>query len=218
MRGICLLAIGFAAATSGCGDGKGSTGTGGTGGGGGTGGSGASCAGRNTACGGDVVGTWAIAEVCNLTLTTPGSPLCPGTDYSQSTLTETGTFTFRADGTATEDLTATGTLREAVPASCLDVLGTCADLDANFKMAVQDGLYTSGSCATGAADSCDCMGTFQVTATISGTYTKSGSTLTLMNTSNNSTTSSYCVQGSTMVISVPSTTGGQPAIYVLTKQ
>ena len=218
MRLVFLSAIACAAvATTGCGDGKGSTGTGGVGGGGGTGGSAAICA-SNSACGGDVVGTWAIAQVCNLFLTTPGTPLCPGIDYSRSTLTETGTFTFRTDGTATEDLTGTGTLRESVPASCLDVLGTCESLDAAFKMAVQDGSYTSGRCGTGTAGSCDCTADFQTTATISGTYTTSGTTLTLMNTTNTSNAASYCVQGPTMVVSVPNMTGGPPAVYILGRQ
>jgi len=223
MRGILLSSIALVAvATSGCGDGMGSTGTGGVGavgGGGGAGGTGGSVSGcgRASACGGGVVGTWAIIEVCNLTVTTPDPGICAGVQYAGSTLTETGTFTFRTDGTVTEDLTGTGMLHEVVPSSCFDVLGTCAQIDANFQMAVGQGTYTSGSCASAASGSCECTAAFNTTATVSGMYTTSGSTLTLMNTTNTSTSDSYCVQGSTLVISVPNTTGAPPAIYVLSK-
>jgi len=219
MRLVFLAAIACAAvATAGCGDGKGSTGTGGVGGGGGTGGSGASCTGVETACGGDVVGTWAIAKVCDLFVSTPGTPLCTGTEYIQSAVTETGTITFKADGTVTEDLTGTGTFREVVPSTCVEVLGTCAEIDASFQMLVRPGVYTSASCASAASGSCDCTAAFNTTATVSGTYTTSGPTLTLMNTTNTSTPASYCVQGSTMAFSVASQTGGPPAVYVLTRQ
>jgi hypothetical protein len=217
MRGICLLAIGFAAATAGCGDGKGSTGTGGTGGAGGTGGSGASCAGLNTACGGDVVGTWAIAEICNFMITST-TPVCPEVQYTGSTVTEMGTFTFRADGTASEDVTGTLTLHESVPASCLDVLGTCAGIDASIQMAVQDGTYTSGSCVSAASGSCECTVIAPLTGMTSATYTTSGSMLTVTSdSSGNTSTSSYCVQGSTLGLSVPNGSGA-PLIYRLTRQ
>lgn len=219
MKVVFLFAIACAAvATSGCGDGKGSTGTGGTGGGGGTGGSGASCAGLNTACGGDIVGTWAIAAICNFTVSTaPG--ICPGIQYTGTTATEMGTFTFNADGTASENLTGTLTLHESVPASCLEgVLGTCAEVDANFQMAVQDGTYTSGSCVSAASGSCECTGTAPLTGTASGTYTTSGSMLTVTTTgSGNTSTSSYCVQGATLGLSVPNGSGA-PLIYRLTRQ
>jgi hypothetical protein len=219
MRLVFLSAIACAAAaTAGCGDGKGSTGTSGVGGGGGSGGSAASCTGVETACGGDVVGTWAIVKVCDLFLITPGTPLCTGIEYIQSALTETGTVTFGADGTVTEDLTGTGTLREVVPSTCFEVLGTCAEIDARYQMVVGQGVYTSAGCASAASGSCECSAAFRTTATVSGTYTTSGSTLTLMNTTNTSSPASYCVQGSTMGLSVASQTGGPPVVYVFTRQ
>jgi len=219
MRGICLLAIGFAAAAlAGCGDGNGSTGTGGTGGGGGTGGVGANCAGLNTACGGDIVGTWAITDICNFTVSTPPA-ICPGIQYTGTTVTEMGTFTFRADGTASEDLTGTLTLHESVPASCLEgVLGTCAEVNANFQMSVQDGTYTSGGCVSAASGSCECTGIGPVTGMASGTYTTSGSTLMVTtDSSGNTSTVSYCVQGSTLALSVPNGSN-PPLIYRLARQ
>jgi hypothetical protein len=199
-----------------------STGSGGAGGGTGSAGTGggASCN-ADAACGGDIVGVWEFASACNLDGPRPEGFCSQQTVVSQVSVT--GTYTFGADGTATFDGTYTGTVNEILPAACLvDPLSTCAALDADVKqrVAAPGSVYKSAACTAASSGGCACVWSFKTTATTSATYTTTGSTLTLTNTSSGTTgTSSYCVQGSTLVISYPpATPGGPPIIYVLTKR
>ena len=135
----------------------------------------------------------------------------------------TGTYAFRADGTATFDGTFSGTVNDVLPAVCLvDPLTTCTALDADVKQRVAEpgSTYKSAACTAASSGGCACVWSFETTVTNSATYTTMGSTLTVTNTSSGATgTSSYCVQGSSLVISYPpSTPGGPPIIYVLTKR
>jgi len=209
MRGAFLFAIVVAGATSaGCGGGGGMTGTGGGSGGG-------SCT-SNASCGGNIVGTWTIVQACNAKVSK--ATTCGDETYTASDLVQTGTLTFRADGTATVMLRTTGTLADVLPANCLTNSGmTCADREASFRELVQSGAgYTSASCADNGG-TCECALGFDTTSNVSGTYTTSGSTFTVLSSSD-SDTQTYCVTGSTLIINVPSTTGDPPVIYVLTRQ
>jgi hypothetical protein len=83
-------------------------------------------------------------------------------------------------------------------------------------VAEPDSGYSSGSCMTTGAG-CTCRLMLDAMATTSLTYTTSGTTL--MQTVDGMTSSaSYCVSGSTLIVSIPSPNGGSPAVYVLTKQ
>jgi hypothetical protein len=224
MAATAVLSIGCGAGmgvgSTGTGASTGSGGAAGGTGGAGTGGGGASCD-ANAACGGDIVGVWDLTATCNLDGPRPDGFCSEQTVVSQASVT--GTYTFRADGTATFDGTFSGTDNDALPAACLvDPLSTCAALDADLKqrVAAPGSIYQSAACTEASSGGCACAWSFESTATTSATYTTTGSTLTLTNTSSGTaTTSSYCVQGSTMVISVPpSTPGGPPIIYLLTKR
>jgi hypothetical protein len=217
MRGTVLIALMVAAAaSSGCGGGNGGGGGGaGGGGGGGTTGtdggpSGATCS-SNASCGGDIVGTWAIVQACDVKIVK--AKTCDAETYSVSDQTQTGTLVFRADGTATATVTTSGTLTDLAPASCQTSGETCADVDASFKALVQTGtMYTSASCADDAG-TCVCTLAVHLTSDRTAPYTTSGSSLILGNS-----TASYCVTGSTLIISSPDATGGPPTIDVLTRQ
>jgi len=231
MQAFVVAAAAAAVLSIGCGAsmGVGSTGTGAsTGAGGaaggtgsaGTGGGGATCN-ANAACGGDIIGVWEFAATCNLDGPRPEGFCSQQTVVSQVSVT--GTHTFRADGTATFDGTFSGTVNDVLPAACLvDPLPTCTALDADLKqrVAAPGSAYKSAACTAASSGGCACVWSVETTATSSATYTTAGSTLTLTNTSSGTTgTSSYCVQGSTLVISYPpSTPGGPPIIYVLTKR
>ena len=175
----------------------------------------------NAACGGDIVGVWEFAATCTLDGPRPEGFCSEQTVVSQTSVT--GTYTFRADGTATFDGTFSGTVNDVLPAACLvDPLTTCTALDADVKQRVAEpgSTYKSAACTAASSGGCACVWSFETTVTNSATYTTMGSTLTVTNTSSGATgTSSYCVQGSSLVISYPpSTPGGPPIIYVLTKR
>lgn len=202
MRGTFLVAIVVAGAASlGCGDG------GGTGGG--------TCA-SNASCGGNIVGTWTIVQTCNAR--TVKAKTCGDETYTVSNPVQTGTLAFRADGTATVVLRTTGTLVDVLPPICLTNTGqTCADVEASYRELVQSGAdYTSATC-TDNAGTCECTLGFDTTSNVSGTYTTSGSTFTVLSPGD-SNTQTYCVTGSTLIINVPSTTSDPPVIYVATRQ
>jgi hypothetical protein len=178
---------------------------------------GASCN-QNAACGGDIVGTWAIAETCNVVASPEGMGFCPQLQFSVRAFRETGTFTYGADGTATLDVTIVATFEEVLPPTCLQAPLTCEAIDASIQdqLAQPDSMYESGGCTSVASGNCECTFSADRMVTSSATYATAGSMLT--HTANGTSgTSSYCVSGSTLIMSSPSTTGGPPAVYVLTK-
>jgi hypothetical protein len=178
-------------------------------GGGGT--TGATCA-SNASCGGDIVGTWAIAQACGVR--TSKAVTCSEEQYSVTDAAQTGTFVFRADGTAMQAVTTTGTMSLTLPPSCLaQSAQTCAEVEADYRANVQSG-YTAASCVDNAG-TCECTLMFATSTNVSGTYTTSGSTLM----ASGNLTASYCVTGSTLVLKpdvMP--TGDPPSVYVLTRQ
>jgi hypothetical protein len=191
------------------------------GGGGGTG----QCAGNNS-CGGNVVGTWSISNLCvqNAAAAAMGTS-CPQTQVDASGLMETGTITFNSDMTYASTATLSGTIRETLPSSCLMSQGvtvTCAQLNTELQTLVQaaNSPFSGGSCAQ-ASSGCACS--FQVasqTSTESGTYSVSGSTITTMPTGGTNSSETYCVQGSTLTLSSMSMSGmpGASGEVILTKQ
>ena len=199
MTHAVLVSVALAGVSLGCGSGGG--------------GINATCA-SNASCGGDVVGTWTIVRACNTTASMP--PGCGAETYTVTDTAQTGTLAFRADGTVTEMIRTTGTFTLMSPPECLaSSMETCADVDASYKDLVRTGSsYTAANCADNAG-TCVCTLMFDTTSDIAGTYTTSGSTVTI--TSSGNAVASYCVTGSTMVLSAPRTTG-DPAVYVLTRQ
>jgi hypothetical protein len=213
------------AATSACGSGaKNTAGTGGSGGSGGGGGmnvdaavNGISCD-PFTACGGSIVGTWRVVSSCGVV----SSPACASSERitAQSSAPQT-TYTFASDGTFT--LTASGDLTEALryPLACLGALTdagipqACADLERAF-LAPQTGdagtqtvEVTSASCAAAANETCACTAVIRYggTQTTSGSYTTSGSQLTLVASADGGVRDAgadpygeYCVAGNTLTL------------------
>lgn len=188
-------------------------------------GSGSGQCGGNSTCGGNLVGTWTIEDVCvqSATSTMTGST-CSGIGVNSSGLRESGTITFNSNLTYTSNATISGAFTETIPSSCLTVGGvtlSCDQLNATFQGASDGGL--GGSCVSGTGGSCDCF--FQIpsqTSTTSGTYAVSGSTVTNTPTGGTASTSNYCVQGSTltlasMAMGMPGASQGLAEV-VLTKQ
>jgi hypothetical protein len=166
-------------------------GTGGTGGGGtgGTGGTSGGGCGTTQPCGGSVVGTWAITDVC-VTAPTTTDPNCPGATLSNLMITETGTLTFASGGTYSTSISATISYTEMTPATCISP-ATCADLAAAY--------VSQGASATCSGTSvCTCTVSLASTGAETGTYTTSGTSLTVTPSLGTADTMGYCVQGDTL--------------------
>ncbi|HVT08105.1 MAG TPA: hypothetical protein VHO67_11645 [Polyangia bacterium] len=163
--------------------------------GGGAGGAGGSC-GKVEPCGGPVLGTWKAAPACvgsGFTATFQNS--CPGVTVSGVTATQSGTYTFNADLTYSIAVTGQATFDVTFPASC-NSSGSCAGLAAQLQTA--DPGATATCTGTGA---CVCHFVVPATDDEQGTYTTGGTTVTLLNSADGSTTpQSYCVQGNTLHI------------------
>jgi hypothetical protein len=203
-RGIGSAVVVMAAvvmAAAGCGSGSGSCGT--------------------AACGGNVVGTWTIRDLCDMTapaMASDGGASC-SFQPNLNSLKEMGTITFNSDLTYMSNLTPSGSLTEVIPTSCLGAV-TCDQLNTSAMSAVTSGTYSSASCTTVTAG-CSCQFQYASKAVAqTGTYTTSGSSLVVKSSSSaTGETDSYCVQGSTLTISSTTSTGmtGVSASLVLTK-
>ena len=98
----------------------------------GTGGGGGRRVPRESACGGDAVGTWTVASSC-LTVTVAldvglAGGACPSAPVMGS-LTVTGTFTVNADGTYSDNTTTTGDEHFTLAPSCLVITSTPVTCD-----------------------------------------------------------------------------------------
>jgi hypothetical protein len=208
MKGTLLVGMALACVPLSVGCGHDAGGTSATGGG--AGGSGATCS-SNASCGGDIVGTWALTQACNPRVSVPIT--CAGDQYTASGVAQTGTFVFRADGTATQMVRTTGTLLATMPPACLAQRGmTCAEMEATLRTGPN---YTSAICID-KAGTCECTLAFDASTNVSGTYTTSGSTLTA---NGGSSTATYCVTGASLVMRPDGQPAGEPTLtFVLTRQ
>lgn len=201
-----------------CGGGSGQTGAGGSGGGG-RGGSGAAGGGAQTggaggascdvvsACGGDIVGTWAVTASC-LTASKDLSSICAGASATVA-YTFTGTVTYGADQSFTPALTLTATAHEYYPSGCAPFGMTCAELG---QAGADAASVVSQSCSLDATGACNCDSVQDATTSnIPGTYSVSGDVLTTMQGSATATAVQYCVQGGVLHQIVPPGDGGLQA-------
>ena len=117
------------------------------------------------ACGGDPVGAWTIDGACSPT-TNGTDEDCPGATLVRS-VSYSGTWTFDADMTYEVDGQTLQSLQGSFPLSCLGQVATCEDL-------ADEGI----DCHT-AGDRCECNSVSSAPYTLAGTWTSSGSTLTL---------------------------------------
>lgn len=194
--------------TGGFGGAAGSLGAGGrgTGGAGGTGQVVASnCATAPTACGGDLTGTWKIAQVCTEgdlaqyynDQITQTSAACSNTfqsvtvSASGSLTYQNGTLTPNASITLSQDLLLTPACFSGIAGQPVTVNAALCSSYANTLEA-----QTTGSSATCVFDNTNCNCALTVTKPgNSDTYSTSGTSIVW----SDGTTSTYCVQGNTLV-------------------
>lgn len=195
IRLVITFLAGVSAAAVGCGGGDGSS----------------SC-GPFTACGGDVVASWSIKQVCGETT----APImnCQGGQVDGKKFKLTGTFTYRADMTYTETVAISGTVSATIPMQCLALEPgqpplSCAQLQAFYTLLLSrstDGMPSpvTGVTCTGTAV-CSCSITLRpTTETETGIWkTEGNSLITTPQGSSRSSTSEYCVSGTALRLRDP---------------
>lgn len=163
-----------------------------------------------TACGGDIVGTWIVADECVGGVDNFAS-ICPSSTFGES-VSNGGPLTFNANGTYTTTNMGTAPGTFGVESFCLSDAGptvTCDQLQASFNMQsaqVDGGSSTMAMCTT-ASSGCLCQLTATQTISGNGTYSTSGTSLTLTPASGSASTVPYCVQGNGLLIQIPGMTG-----------
>jgi hypothetical protein len=171
----------------------------------GGGGAPATTCGNTQPCGGDVVGSWVPAGSCVTTasiqvryMSQLGDECPPGASVSIVDATSDWaavSSTFDADGNYAGTAAFSASVQISVPAACLVTRG-CADLDAELQAMVSpDTGIASASCHDGAA-ACTCSVVQQQTSDSSGTYSVSGTTLTMLPTGGSPNDMPFCVRGS----------------------
>jgi hypothetical protein len=161
------------------------------------------------------------------------SSSCSGESITVTSLNDTGSFTFNADGTYAAMFNISGEEVATVPLSCLAVGGASVTCD-EFAMALSglsfiqpDGGAAPGSASatcTTSGTSCNCNVQLSFSGlSATGDYVVSGTNVTVTPNGGGPTTEEYCVQGSTLHLyeGSPSTMTGMAmpaADLVLIKQ
>lgn len=183
-----------------------------------------------TACGGDVVGTWAVTSSC--------VPVSGETDMMgfglgctsapvTGMLNITGTWTLSADGMITDATSTSGAQEIELPPECLDVSGTVTTCD-RVGAPLQGLGFASVTCADNDTGGCDCPATIEQSGgaayvsfspVATGTYTTADNKVIITN-GREETEYTYCVTNDVMTMTPTSVnkTGGLGGTIVLQKQ
>jgi hypothetical protein len=135
-----------------------------------------------SACGGDPVGEWTIADAC-FAGSQGAVEGCPESSTRIDDFVLSGTIDLRADGSYASDISTMGTAVLTVPMSCLNG-ATCDDL------AQASGLPCSAN-----GDACECENQGDARTQETGTWEASGSTITTMDSGGDTGSNQYCVDG-----------------------
>lgn len=141
-----------------------------------------------SACGGDLLGTWTLADACGLPnlFRDPTDGLCPDIASNTDQVDVVGTAVFRPDQTQALELTIRGVVRVFIPLDCLPVMARCSDID----------IAISGSCVQ-TGQTCLCTSQVDQRTQQEGTWSTSGSQVTTVPEAGAPDTSDYCVDGAT---------------------
>jgi hypothetical protein len=152
------------------------------------------------ACGGDLVGTWEIKGACTTATDFEGDPQCTGAKFSGD-LADTGTFTFRGDGTYSQSTRTKGRQHFELPKECIDAMTGGMVTAETYCASLGMGSEIPGSGVTGecvyAGDKCTCDLNYDSEFSWDGDYTISGNKVSLGSTSEYE----YCVSGKALKLS-----------------
>jgi hypothetical protein len=158
-------------------------------------------------CGGNLVGTWQIISSCATGTAVMPSSSCPGETTAVTSVNDTGSLTFNADGTYTAMISASAQEAAMVPQSCVSTGRSSLTCD-QVAMALSgpltqaDGGAVSGSLSTSCTASgsnCSCNIALSISgASATGTYAASGTSVAITPNGGGPTSDGYCVQGNTL--------------------
>ena len=155
-------------------------------------------------CGGDVVSTWKFAGACvnDAAASATLAALCPGATINVSSLSVSGSITLNSDlSYSGSSVSVSETATESIPLSCSGA-ASCAGLSTSANGMT---VTCSGTSVCSCRVSSTASGTAAGALGGSGTYSISGTTLTLQSSAT-STMGSYCVQGTELhLVSVDTT-------------
>ncbi len=163
----------------------------------------ASSCGPFTGCGGNVVGTWQIKEICSSKSQAVDLGPCKTATLDFSGTTLEGSVTFNMDMTFTSAVTTKGKGTINYPSSCLNFMGltlTCAQLDQGFKAEAMrvDSEIMSIQCVT-SSTGCSCAVVFKPQMEMNtARWSTMGNLLAI-----DGETREYCVSGSTLHVKEP---------------
>ena len=179
-----------------------------------------------TPCGGAIVGTWRLTGTCysypdaGVSNSDAGTSPC-SIQQSTSNTQINGTISFKTDGTYSVATSMGGSASFTYPASCLTAMAmTCAQLNSSLAAEGTTDAGISGSCSSASSGGCTCTETFKGQASSeTGSYTTSGSSLTMVSTSSTSTQdpTTYCVQGTKLTIHITSASSGTSVSVTATR-
>jgi hypothetical protein len=165
-------------------------------------------------CGGDLTGTWTIAALCETGLQDPIKVTCP-TGSSTYVWTVAGSYTFNTDGTFSNVVSMSLSETLWLPAACLGGAQTCPSLEPEMMQSGGPAVRSS-TCTGNVSDACTCV---QIAGpsggSLAGTFTVSGTSLTLNPSSGKTLTYVLCVQGN--VLKMQATTGQYTTTLTATK-
>jgi hypothetical protein len=149
-----------------------------------------------TACGGSLVGTWKTTKFCseggsvitgNCTMTIDASEYAPS-----------ATYTFAGDKTFSLQVTVNGKMTTDFSQGCFTGATTC-EQRAESPAPSNSGI--TRTCASGAAGDCQCTETYSdATGKKEGTYSTSGTSLSLSMGTKDQPPMDYCVQGNRLTL------------------
>lgn len=147
------------------------------------------------ACGGDLIGTWTIGEMCGNDIPSEAAALlelCSTATFSTFSYDVTGTVV--ADATTfTQDISGTVSVDTNIPAACL-VLGPFQLDCAGAQAAANEQEGITATCVDGADGSCDCVVSADLVISTSGELT-TGNNIATVTSGDDSNDFYYCVDG-----------------------
>jgi hypothetical protein len=143
-------------------------------------------------CGGDVVGSWTMVDLCydNAALTAEIAQVCPGATVNIQQASVAGGMTFNSDLSYTSTAVITQKAMLSVPVGCPAFnTSSCAEFDATLRADpnVVGGCAGSSTCNCSVEISAPFLGT-------AGSYQLVGTQLAANDVSGDSEASEYCVQ------------------------
>ena len=164
-------------------------------------------------CGGNVVGTWTLLGACysakfRTQISDNLAAVCPGASIDALDIDLSGTVTYNADLTYTSSVHETIAATERIPLSCLG-FASCAEVT---SASPESTLTCTGTTI------CTCHAAGMPPGDETGTYTTSGTSLS-MTDANSTSTDAYCVEQNRLhLIGLDDTTGEILGDFVGQKQ